>query len=193
MKKFLLICLGNWGDEFTYTRHNFGFLFADFISARTGTRFKNLDFGAYLKLGQAEEFMYETFVFKGKTYMNLSGETAEKFINYFSLEGAEIIIAHDDVDISFGRVKIVWDGGAGGHKGVLSVIERLGKNNIRIRLGISRPKDKSDVTNFVLGRFSDYEMQNLKKILDLSFSGLKMIVNESLAKSMSVVNSIEIT
>lgn len=189
MKKFVLICLGNWGEEFTLTRHNFGFLFGDFISRKTGKNFKNLGFGVYLKLGQADDFLHETFVFKGKTYMNLSGEPAKKFINYFLLEGAEIIVVHDDVDIPFGRVKITKNGGAGGHKGVLSIIEHIGKDNIRIRFGIGKPQDKSNITDFVLRKFSDYEVQNLEKIFDLSFDGLKIIVNESLSKSMSIVNS----
>lgn len=183
MSSFILICLGNKGDEYKYMRHNFGFILADYISQKTSQRFKKINFGEYTYI---KEFKKELYVFKGETYMNLSGITAKKFLDYLSLEDYQVGVAYDDMDIPFGKVKISVNGGPGGHKGVKSIIENIGKDNIRIRLGIGKGKDAVD---HVLSNFSKEEMEKIPKILDMAFEAIKTILNENVEKAMSLFNS----
>lgn len=183
----ILICLGNWGKGYEFTRHNLGFLLADHIAKKTSERFKEINFGEYLCV---KNFKKDLYVFKGKTLMNVSGETAKRFLAYLKPKNYEVAIAHDDLDIPFGRIKISKNGGSGGHKGVKSVIENIGKDNIRIRLGIwSEEKEEIGAIDFVLQNFSKEEMEKLPKILDIAFDSVITILNENVDKAMSTFNS----
>lgn len=188
MSSFILICLGNKGSEYKYMRHNFGFILADYISQKTAEKFKKISFGEYTHI---KEFKKDLYVFKGETYMNLSGITAKKFLDYLSLEDYHVGVAYDDMDIPFGKIKISINGGAGGHRGVKSIIETIGKDNIRIRLGIGRYI--GNATDYVLSNFSKDEMGKISKILDMAFEAIKTILNENVEKAMSLFNSKTIT
>jgi PTH1 family peptidyl-tRNA hydrolase len=181
-----IIGLGNWGKEYLRTRHNFGFIFCDFVAEKTGERFKNLKFGAYFET-QIEG--KRVFVFKGKTFMNISGEAAKKFLDEFNLWRYEIIVCHDDLDIPFGMIRIKKNGGTGGHKGVESIVKNIGKDNIRFRFGIGRPGKDKNIADYVLSEFSDEELNNLEKILELGFSALITLASEGVEKAMSLYNS----
>ena len=189
---FVLICLGNFGKEYRETRHNFGFMLADFISEEIGLSFKDTGYGKYLSF---EHESRKIFVFKGKTYMNLSGVPARRFAEDFGFihrgqkkEGIEFVIAHDDLDIPFGRIKIAKNGGAGGHKGVISLIQHIGKDNIRIKMGIGKPKNM-EVADYVLSKFSSSERKFVPEILRVCFDAFMTMVSESIEKAMSLFNS----
>ncbi|MCS7213216.1 MAG: aminoacyl-tRNA hydrolase [Candidatus Calescibacterium sp.] len=192
-KAFVLICLGNWGENYKYTRHNFGFLLADHICQKLSERFISIQFGEYLHTNKLKE---ELYVFKGKTFMNLSGETAKKFLDLLMRKNPEskleTLICHDDLDIPFGRIKIYRNGGSGGHNGVKSIIENIGKENIRIRLGIGEQKNvrKTDTVDYVLSKFSKNEMEKIPRILEAAYQAVETIINESVEKAMSVFNSL---
>ncbi len=181
-----IIGLGNWGNEYLKTRHNFGFIFCDFIAEKTGEKFKDIKFGTYFETNIEGK---KVFVFKGKTFMNISGETAKKFLDKFNLWKSQIIICHDDLDIPFGMIKIKENGGTGGHKGIESIVKHIGGNNIRFRFGIGRPQKHQDIAEYVLEEFSPNELANLSKILETGFSALITLAKEGVAKAMSLFNS----
>ena len=191
---FVLICLGNFGEEYRETRHNFGFMLADFISERIGLDFKDIGYGKYLSFEHGEKTI---FVFKGKTYMNLSGAPARRFVEDFGFlqhgrkkQEIEFVLAHDDLDIPFGRIKIAKNGGAGGHKGVLSLIQHIGKDNIRIKMGIGKPKKGGiEIADYVLSSFSPSEKKFVPEILKISFDAFMTMVDEGVEKAMSLFNS----
>lgn len=185
MKSLILICLGNKGDEYKHMRHNFGFLLADYIGQETSKKFKDIKFGEYIHV---ENLKKDLYVFKGKSYMNTSGITAKKFLDFLSIEEHQVAVAHDDMDIPFGKIKISLNGGAGGHRGVKSIIENIGKDNIRIRLGIGKCAGKHAV-DYVLGEFSKEEMGKIPKILQMTFEAIITILNENVDKAMSLFNS----
>lgn len=128
--------------------------------------------------------------------MNLSGETAKKFLDLLMRKNPEskleTLICHDDLDIPFGRIKIYRNGGSGGHNGVKSIIENIGKENIRIRLGIGEQKNvrKTDTVDYVLSKFSKNEMEKIPRILEAAYQAVETIINESVEKAMSVFNSL---
>ncbi len=181
-----IIGLGNWGNDYVKTRHNFGFIFCDFIAEKIGEKFKDIKFGIYFETNIEGK---KVFVFKGKTFMNLSGETAKKFLDKFNLWKSQIIICHDDLDIPFGMIKIKKNGGTGGHKGIESIIEHIGVNNIRFRFGIGRPEKPQDIAEYVLSIFSHEELASLNQILETGFSALITLVKEGVDKAMSLFNN----
>ncbi len=232
---YVLIALGNWDERYKETRHNFGFMLADFISYKLKKGFSRLPFGEYMSFELSEkEDRKRLYIFKGKTYINMSGGTARKFISFLreiareekkgeseitkmmvredvsvsegkseevmdsesdmdskiNVDDMLIFVAHDDSSIPFGRIKISWDGGSGGHKGVLSIIEKIGKENVRIKLGIGAPPQKGELVDYVLSPFSPEERKYIPIILDGTFSAIRTAIEESVEKAMSLYNSI---
>ena len=113
---------------------------------------------------------------KPQTYMNLSGFCVAKFKQFFKVDDGNIFVIYDDIDLGFGNKKLKQGGGDAGHKGVRSISQHLGTKNFnRIRIGIGRPKEKKDVSSFVLSNFSKTEIdsaQNLIKNLCEDFENI---------------------
>src|SRR5260370_10644918 len=135
---FLLIGLGNPGREYRDNRHNFGFMLIDRLAVRLGARGMKLLSKAIIMDARFED--HKLILAKPQTYMNLSGQSAQGLINFYKLPLTNVLIAHDDLDLPFGTIRMRPGGGPGGQKGVASTIERLGTQDIpRLRLGIRRP------------------------------------------------------
>jgi len=131
----LIVGLGNPEKKFEKTRHNLGFMVADYFANLNGLSWRiNPDWnGAYCK---GEGFV----LLKPSTYMNLSGESVSPTANFFNIEKKDILVIHDDLDLEFGKMRISFDSSSAGHNGVESVIKSLGSPNFaRLRIGIGRP------------------------------------------------------
>ena len=103
---------------------------------------------------------------KPQTYMNLSGFCVAKFKQFFKVDDGNIFVIYDDIDLGFGNKKLKQGGGDAGHKGVRSISQHLGTKNFhRIRIGIGRPKEKKDVSSFVLSNFSTTEMDSAQTLI----------------------------
>ncbi|MBU1583288.1 MAG: aminoacyl-tRNA hydrolase, partial [Proteobacteria bacterium] len=137
--------LGNPGKNYAQTRHNIGFLVVDALASKSHllidkSRFDSEYVKAIIK-GQ------DVFLIKPLTYMNRSGIPIQKFASYYKVDIEDIIIVHDDMDLSFGKIKIVKSRGHGGHNGVRSIVDAFGKKDcIRIRVGVGHPGSGEDVT-----------------------------------------------
>ena len=170
----LIIGLGNPGPEYLNSRHNLGFMVLDSLHAHY--KFENWK-SKFDGMYASKRFGSEKIILvKPQTYMNLSGFCVAKFKQFFKVDNGDIFVIYDDIDLVFGNKKLKQGGGDGGHKGVRSISQHLGTKNFnRIRIGIGRPKEKKDVSSFVLSNFSKTEIdsaQNLIKNLCEDFENI---------------------
>jgi PTH1 family peptidyl-tRNA hydrolase len=165
-KNVLIVGLGNPGKEYDLTRHNIGFAVLNDFAIRN-------DFPAWInkkdlkchftsaQLGQAKVFLV-----KPTTFMNNSGQAAQAVQHFYRIYNSETIAVYDELAISFGQIRARVGGSDAGHNGVKSLIQYLGDDFGRIRIGVgSEIGKKADATNFVLGKFSKAEQGNLPAII----------------------------
>lgn len=183
----LIIGLGNPGTQYADTRHNIGFNVIDSLVSSLGAR----DVSKSSFYGELHR-THNTLFLKPTTYMNLSGKSVIAVKNFFKVELSDIMVVHDDLDLPFGALKFKVGGGHGGHNGLKSIDAAIGKEYIRIRMGIGKPLYKSQVADFVLSRFSEDEQQYInewveytqKVILELEHHTLEAIKSKYTLKSI---------
>src|SRR6266496_6542649 len=184
---FLLIGLGNPGREYQNNRHNFGFMLMDRIAVRIDARGLKVQSKAIVTSGMYQD--RKLILAKPQTYMNLSGQAIQGLANFYKLPLENLLVAHDDLDIPFGTIRMRPGGGPGGQKGVASTIAQLGtKDFARLRLGIGRPPGKMDPSAFVLQNFSRDESKILSEILDHAAEAALEFVMNGLDKAMNKYN-----
>lgn len=160
----LLVGLGNIGAEYMSTRHNFGFLLLDKILS-------DYEFFPQSKKFKSEIFTGEIMrqkiiAIKPQTFMNRSGVAVSEVASFFKITPENILVLHDDLDLALGKVKIKIGGGDAGHNGLKSIDEMIGKNYMRLRLGIGRPVHKEfAASDYVLGKFSAEEFLEVEKLM----------------------------
>ena len=172
---FLIAGLGNIGTEYELTRHNIGFMVIDSMTKNLHTSIINKsNFNA-----DVSKSGYNLFV-KPKTYMNHSGQSIVAIKDYYKIEIENIIVIHDDLDLPFGTVKFKIGGSHGGHNGLRSLDAHIGKEYIRIRIGIGKPQNKEDVVNHVLSNFSKEELNKLEDIIPHTLKAIESLKTDSI-------------
>lgn len=163
---FLIVGLGNPGEQYRQTRHNFGFLVVDQLVERlTAERQWRKKSGAfYLKTDRA-------ILVKPQTFVNRSGLPVSSLLHFFQLPAQSLIVIHDEADLPLGQIKIKFAGSSAGHKGVESIDQAVGSDYWRVRLGISRQVDNS-LTDHVLQTFSLNERPLVSKVIDQTCDSL---------------------
>ena len=184
----LIVGLGNPGKKYEKTRHNCGFMAIDFYAAKNSLDFKNKFDGLYAEQTINKE---KVIFLKPQTYMNLSGNSVIKFVNFYNIEAKNILVIYDDVDFECGTFKIKRNGSSGGHNGMKSIIDQLHTEEIkRIRIGISRNTIPSE--DYVLQKFSkeDYEKinKNLPIIADIIDDFVSLDIDELMMKYNGINN-----
>ena len=171
----LIVGLGNIGEKYQLTRHNVGFLVIDEITKNLNTsNINNPNFqSTLLKSG------YNLFS-KPTTYMNNSGIAVHSIKEYYKIDLENIIVIHDDLDLPFGTVKFKIGGGHGGHNGLRSLDAHITKEYIRVRIGIGKPADKTDVANYVLNNFSKEELNKLTDIITHTLKAIEALKTEDI-------------
>lgn len=184
---YLVAGLGNPGNKYKNTRHNIGFQFLDYLAKRHDSAFKESKWKA--DVVKANLWGHQAVLVKPSTYMNRSGQAVGAIARYYQLATEEIIVIHDDLDLGPGRIKIVYDRGAGGHNGIRSIIEGLGaKDFSRIRVGVGRPNEQMKVSDYVLSKFSADEGDLLNACLTEAERGLRMILDDGVMAAMNEIN-----
>lgn len=184
---FLLIGLGNPGREYQNNRHNFGFMLIDRIAVRLNARGLKVQSKAIVTSGIYQE--RKIILAKPQTYMNLSGQSIQGLANFYKLPLENLLVAHDDLDIPFGTIRMRPGGGPGGQKGVASTIVQLGtKDFARLRLGIGRPPGRMDPSAYVLQDFSREETKVISEVLDRAADAALEFVISGLDKAMNKYN-----
>ena len=182
----LIVGLGNPGPQYSWTRHNAGFMVLDRLSRLSGIPVTRKAFSGLSGDGNwAGERVY---LLKPQTFMNLSGRSVAEALRFYKLSLSDLIVIHDDLDIPFGKVKLKEGGGHGGHNGLRSLAQELASSSYaRIRIGIGRPVH-GDVVNYVLANFAKPEMDALLEVLDGAIDALEMVIREGMPKAMSIFN-----
>ena len=157
MQKFLIAGLGNIGPQYSKTRHNVGFMCVDYLADFFSlSQFKQKNFGIY------SEYTSEKFsiiFLKPTTLMNLSGKALAEFTKYYNPN--EIIVIHDDIDMKFGKIRLKYNNSDGGHNGLKSIRQYIGNEYWKFKIGVDRPVSNDDVVNYVLGKFTKTEIDQL--------------------------------
>ncbi len=183
----LLIGLGNPGREYKDTRHNIGFMLVDHLAERIGARGLKVQSKAIVTSGLYEET--KIILAKPQTYMNLSGQSVQGLLHFYKIPLENLIVAHDDLDIPFGAIRIRPTGGPGGQRGMANTIELLGTKDFpRLRLGIGRPPGRMDPKDYVLQNFSKDEAKILPEILSRAADAAIEFVMNGLNSAMNKFN-----
>jgi len=160
---YAIIGLGNPGEKYAHTRHNAGFLAADFLASAWGfpAFSEESRFRAFVSAGLVGET--KTIVAKPQTFMNLSGESVRALAEYFKISSENILLLHDDKDFALGELRLARGSSSAGHRGVKSVFDHFGTQDIaRIRIGIGVPPENIPTDAYVLSRFSPEERETLE-------------------------------
>lgn len=184
---FLIIGLGNPGREYKDNRHNVGFMLVDRLSVRLDARLSRVQ--AKALVGSLQYQGKKLILAKPQTYMNLSGQSIQGLARFYKIPLENMIVAHDDLDLPFGTIRIRPGGGPGGQKGIASTIERLGTKGFRrLRIGIGRPPGRMDPAAYVLQDFSQGDQTLLSEILDHAASAVLTFITDGLDAAMNNFN-----
>lgn len=184
---YLFIGLGNPGREFRNTRHNIGFLVIDSLSERLSIKINRVKNKALI--GSGLYLQNKVILAKPQTYMNLSGQSVASLIRFFNLSLEHTVIIHDDLDLPYGILRLRPSGSSGGQKGIHSVIQMLGTDQIpRMRMGIGRPPGRMTPVDYVLQRFSSQEEDLLEDIIDRACQACLSYIDLGIEQTMSRFN-----
>lgn len=187
MQKFLIVGLGNPGANYAKNRHNVGFMAIDELLRQLNLKLDNTKFkGDFTKTIIDNNIVY---IAKPQTYMNLSGEFVNKFINFFDIPKTNIIVIYDDVDTNVGKIKLRLSGSSGGQNGIKNIINLLSTQDIkRVRIGIGR-NTQIPLDQYVLSNFKIDELVTIKPLLiNVAFACIEFTKGESFEKLMNKYN-----
>jgi PTH1 family peptidyl-tRNA hydrolase len=180
----VIVGLGNPGLRFRWTRHNIGFRVvhrlaeANHIAIST-ERFQSL-------CGTGSIGSQRVLLLEPMTFMNRSGEAVREAVDFYKLDPGDLVIVHDDLDLPLGRLRFKRRGGDGGHQGVRSIIDSVGKGTfVRLKVGIGRPPEGIDPADYVLSRFDKAEKEEVEKIVSRGAESLRVMLLEGIDTAMN--------
>ena len=184
----LLVGLGNPGAKYDQTRHNAGFWFVDAVARRLGVslreekRFHGICASAIAR-GQKLMLLEPT------TFMNASGRAVAAIAQYYSIEPEAILVAHDEIDLPPGTIRLKRGGGHAGHNGLRDIIPALSSREFaRLRIGVGHPGSKEQVVGYVLARAAKTEQQAIEASIDRAAEALDWLLDGDLARAMNEIN-----
>ncbi len=190
----LIVGLGNPGRRYAATRHNVGFRVAERFARTHGIALREERFGGIfgrgVVRGEADEAL-DVGLLLPQTFMNLSGDAVAAALEGLEIEDAsrDLLVVLDDVDLPFGRLRLRPGGGAGGHRGLAHVLERVGRRDLpRLRFGVGRPAAGSDTVEYVLEPFSAEEERALPALVDRAVRALQAVLLAGLPAAMNRYN-----
>ncbi|MCP8618174.1 aminoacyl-tRNA hydrolase [Salirhabdus salicampi] len=183
-----IIGLGNPGAKYEQTRHNIGFMVIDELAKRHGWELNKTKFHAHYAIEQLNG--EKVILVKPMTYMNLSGEAVRPLMEFYDLDVVDIVVIYDDLDLPPGKIRLRQKGGHGGHNGIRNIIDQLNTKQFnRVRVGIGRPETPMPVPNYVLGKFSDEQMPQVKESIQRSADACEHWLHKSFLEVMNDFNS----
>ena len=186
---YLIVGLGNPGEEYEWTRHNLGFMLIDKLAAEAGVAVKRRECRALV--GSASIETERVRLVKPQTFMNLSGEAVASLLKKEDLDdpSKSLIVVSDDLALPFGTIRLRERGSAGGHNGLKSLIGALGTNEfVRLRIGIQPEHPVSDAKAFVLENFRKPQREEVEKILNKAAEAVHSVLRDGIRKAMSLYN-----
>ena len=183
----LFVGLGNPTPDSENNRHNVGFKIIDTINKKFSLSKQKPKFKGLLTTGNISD--KKIYAIKPLTFMNNSGICIRELIEYFKIDPKDVIVFHDDMDIEFGKIKAKFSGSSAGHNGIASIDKFIGQDYSRVRVGIGKPKDNMEVSDFVLQNFDEDEMVKLKKIQANILDSISILIEKKLDLFSSTVNN----
>ena len=184
---FLTVCLGNPGEEYRKTRHNAGFLFAEWMEEYKDLKIKRLKFRALY--GEIKLSGKKGLVILPQTYMNESGVAVKGYASAYGIKPENIIVVVDDINFPVGQMRIKRKGSSAGHNGMKSIIEHLGSEDFpRIKIGVSPKHEGQDLRDYVLSDFSKADIDALDKLYESVFDAVRLTVEGNIDLAMQKYN-----
>lgn len=185
-RSFLVVGLGNPGPKYQKTRHNIGFMAADVLAVRINELSWKEKFSAQSVRGTISDD--SVTLIKPQTFMNLSGRSVVRAMQFYNIEMKNIIVIHDELDLEYGTVRLKKGGGCAGHKGLLSIKQETGSTDfLRVRMGIGRPRHGSGA-DFVLGNFTGDEAMFLSDFVQKGADAAQAVIEDGIDKAMNAFN-----
>jgi PTH1 family peptidyl-tRNA hydrolase len=184
----IIVGLGNPGPEHQVTRHNAGFWFSDLLARRHGGEFR--DYRKYS--GETARISIsgtDLTLLKPTTYMNRSGLSIRQLSEFFKIPPEEILVAHDELDLPVGSVRLKQGGGHGGHNGLRDTIAHIGENFWRLRIGIGHPGKKADVIDYVLTRAPRAEEDLILESVSTAADCMPLLLEQGAERAMTRLHS----
>ncbi|MFO8037685.1 MAG: aminoacyl-tRNA hydrolase [Anaerolineales bacterium] len=184
---YLIVGLGNVGLAYQHNRHNVGFMVLNRLAQELDVPFSASELDALV--GHTSYQGHTVILAKPQTYMNNSGRAVRSLLRSYELPLEQILVVYDDVDLPFESLRLRPEGGAGGQKGVKSIIEAMGTEEFaRLRIGVGRPPGKMPVDSYVLRDFSEQEREVLPFVLDDAVQAILTFVTEGIEQAMNEYN-----
>ena len=182
----VIVGLGNPGKKYDRNRHNVGFKAIDLIA-------KKNNFGPWRgkfqsKISEGLIKSKKILLVKPETYMNNSGFAIKELFLFFKLNSDDLVVVHDDLDLKVGKIKVKVGGGHGGHNGLRSIDQQISKEYLRLRIGIDRPVNKSQVANYVLSNFSEKDKYTIDNVINLITQDFEILANKDIKKFINSIN-----
>ena len=184
----LIVGLGNPGILYANSRHNIGFQVIKYL-AKTEDIVLKKERNIRALSGKGKIGDFDVVLAMPLTFMNLSGEVVRPLLKKYKAGLGDLLVICDDLDLGFGRIKLQPHGSSAGHRGIKSIIDSLGSNEFcRIRIGIGRPKDNLEASEYVLAHFNRRENSQLPAIMNNARDCCRSWVGEGVEKSMNIFN-----
>ena len=185
MKHIIIAGLGNPGKVYEDTRHNIGFKVINAIAEYFDFP---IDSNKFSSMVSSKTFAnHKITLVKPQTYMNLSGQAIAKIIHFYKIPSEDLIIIHDDLDLQLAKIKMKLAGGSGGHNGIKSIDQHITQNYYRIRFGIGKPIHASEVSSFVLSKFTNEEDKIIEAKIKAIVENLDYAIDKNLPQFMNVM------
>lgn len=186
MDKYLICGLGNPGDEYAGTRHNTGFMILDAFAKASNIYFEDKRYGFVAETSLKGR---KIFLLKPSTFMNLSGNAVRYWLNQEKIDQSRLLVISDDVALPLGDYRLKASGSNGGHNGLGHIIQLIGTNYARLRIGVGNDYPHGAQADWVLGRYNEDEMQTLLPTIDTSINIIKSFVLQGINATMNQFNS----
>ena len=185
--EWMLVGLGNPGPKYAQSRHNVGFHIIDRLAQSEELRFSQRQSKALIARGRIEGV--SVALVKPQTFMNLSGQAVGPLARFYKIPADHLLVIYDDLDLNLAQFRMRMQGSAGGHKGMTSIINHLGKQDFpRIRIGIGRPPGQMPVEAYVLQKFSDEEWEAMGVTYRHAMDAIRALLAQGLAYAMNNFN-----
>ena len=184
---FLIVGLGNPGEEYEHTRHNAGFDTVDKIASEIGVRYWKNECGALTGKGAYHDI--DVVLAKPQSYMNTSGGPVKQLMNAYGVSPDRLVVIHDELDIEPGTIRVKFGGGHAGHNGLRSICDKLGTRDwFRVRCGIGRPPGRMPVADYVLSLPKKDAADDFAQATDLGCEAALFLIEHGLEKTQQKFN-----
>lgn len=187
MDKYLICGLGNPGDEYAQTRHNTGFMVLDAFAKASNIVFEDKRYGFIATTSIKGR---KVFLLKPTTFMNLSGNAVRYWLQKENINQKRLLVVSDDVALPLGEFRLKANGSNGGHNGLGHIIQLIGQDFARLRIGIGNEYPRGGQIDWVLGHYSEEDMQTLQPTIDIAIEIIKSFVLQGIDETMNQYNKL---